>query len=294
MQAVSRTSVFFHAALALIAGGGAGFVGEVATPFGWWLSVPVFAVAFVTALRRPIRRVRALRRELTVGESERIEALAAKFPGIDRERFEQDVRIVLDEWGFEGIAGVEVTDAIKVDVAAGAALLLHGRPEWELPARQTVLLYPDRFDADYLPADSATFDGMAHQRGPIILSAPAIDESWASVDDGHNVVLHELAHLLDYEDEFADGVPSLIHPDSAVAWRDLVEKEIRRVKIGRSVLRRYAAKSPAEFFAVSVENFFERPDLLAERHPELFAALEALFGLDPRRIKSGDFAEPAD
>ncbi|MEX0747234.1 MAG: M90 family metallopeptidase, partial [Rhodothermales bacterium] len=259
MQAVSRTSLFYHTALALIAGGGVGFVGAAATPVGWWLGIPVFAVAFIASLRKPLRRMSALRRDLTTEEAVRIDEIAELFPGMDRNRFEQDVRIVVDEWGFEGIDGVVVTDRIRVGVAAGAALLLHGRPEWELPVRQTVLLYPDRFDADYLAADSATFDGMAHQRGPIILSAPAIEESWANVDDGHNVVLHELAHLLDYENEFADGVPSLIHPNSAVAWRDLVEKEMRRIRLGRSVLRRYGAKNPAEFFAVSVENFFERP-----------------------------------
>jgi len=33
---------------------------------------------------------------------------------------------------------------------------------------------------------------------------------------------------------------------------------------------------------VAVENFFERPELLAHRHPELFAALQAFFNLDPR------------
>jgi hypothetical protein len=267
-------------------------VGAVATPVGWWLGVPALAIALIAALRRPLRRLRALRRDLTPGEAARIDELAALFPGAHRERFEKDVRIVLDEWGFEGIDGVEVTDRIKVGVAAGAALLLHGRPEWELPARQSVLLYPDRFDEDYLATDSAAFDGMAHQQGPIILSALAIEESWANVEDGQNVVLHELAHLLDYENEFADGVPSLIHSGSAVAWHDLVEKEMRRVKLGRSVLRRYAAKNKAEFFAVAVENFFERSNLLAESHPELFSALQALFSLDPRRIRYGHSPGP--
>src|SRR5690606_27396278 len=117
------------------------------------------------------------------------------------------------------------------------------------PARQTVLFYPDRFDLDYLTSEHAEFDGMAHHQGPIILSARAVEESWADPSDGNNVVLHELAHLLDYENELADGVPSLIHPGSTVAWKELVRKETRRIRLGRSMLRRYAATNHAEFFA---------------------------------------------
>ena len=171
---------------------------------------------------------------------------------------------------------------MKLGVASGAALLLHGRPDWELPQRQSVLFYPEHFDDDYRLGGEGGFDGMAHEQGPVILSVKALNESWAYSDDGENVVLHELAHLLDYETQFADGVPSLIDPRSTVAWQELVEKEIQRIVEGRSILDSYGATDPTAFFAVAVETFFEQPDLMARRHPKLFAALEALFNLDPR------------
>ena len=285
MQAVSRTSLYFSTTVALVLGAGLAVVGEMATPLGWPLGVFAFAAVLVTMLRKPFRRSRALRNALSEEAQRRVNEILSGFPAVDRERFETDVKIILSEWGFEGVDGVEVTDRMKIGVAAGAALLLHGRPEWELPSRQTVLFYPDRFDQDYLATEDAAFDGMAHQRGPVILSARAIEESWADPHDGSNVVLHELAHLLDYENEFADGVPSLIAPGSTVAWRELVEREMKRVKLGRSLLRRYAAKNPAEFFAVAVENFFERPGELKGRHLELHEALVALFNLDPASLR---------
>jgi len=37
----------------------------------------------------------------------------------------------------------------------------------------------------------------------------------------------------------------------------------------------------AEFFAVISEYFFERPDLLAEKHPELYGMLVRMFRQDP-------------
>ncbi|MEX0599895.1 MAG: zinc-dependent peptidase [Rhodothermales bacterium] len=281
MQVTSRTTQLYHATRAVLIGGGVGVVSEIATSVGWYPGLAVFVIVLALGLRRSIRRARAVRRPLTGSVRSWLVDRFPSYDWVDADRFERDLKIVLDEWIFEGVGGVEVTDEAKAGVAAGAALLLNGRPNWELPYRQTVLFYPDRFDNDYLSGDSGEFDGMAHQQGPVILSSVAVDESWAYPEDGSNVVLHELAHLLDYENAFADGVPSLVDPGSEVAWRELVKKEIRRVRIGRSMLRRYAATNPAELFAVSVENFFERPEAMATGHPELFGALKSLFNLDP-------------
>lgn len=281
MQVASRTNVIYTTALALLIGGGLGVVTEASTPFGWYAGIVAFVLVLGLGIRRSVTRARAIRRPLPEDVERWLAEVFPFYEWVDRKRFRRDIKIVLDEWIFEGIDGVAVTDEARAGVAAGAALLLHGRPHWELPPRQTVLLYPERFDLDYVVGDAGAFDGMAHQQGPVILSAVAINESWADPTDGSNVVLHELAHLLDYENAFADGVPSLVDPGSEVAWRALVKKEIRRVRIGRSMLRRYAASNPAELFAVAVENFFERPEIMAEKHPELFAAMKSLFNLDP-------------
>jgi hypothetical protein len=255
----------------------------------------VLPVFLFFALRRSIRRWRATRRPLPAAAVEWLERTVQLYARLDREarhRFDTDVRIVLDEWIFEGVGPVEVTDGMRLGVAAAAALLLHGRPEWELPYRQTVLFYPDSFDDEYLVESEGEFDGMAHQQGPVILSAKALDESWRDGEDGGNVVLHELAHLLDYKTEFADGVPSLVDPRSTVAWQTLVRKEMRRIRRRRSILDRYGATDPAEFFAVAVESFFGKPDRLEARHPELYAALEALFQMDPRTGSAPESARP--
>jgi len=110
----------------------------------------------------------------------------------------------------------------------------------------------------------------------------ALEESWADRDDGRNVVLHELAHLLDYATAFADGVPSLVDARSTRAWEALVKREMDRIRRGNSILDDYGATEPAEFFAVAVESFFERPGRMQRLHPELFAAMAALFNMDPR------------
>jgi len=287
MQVLSRSSLIYSLVLGGMLGVGVGAISAAGTNAGWLPGLIVAAVFLIFYFRKPARRWRATRHTLPEGARDWIARSVPLYRRLDedaRSRFDTDMKIILDEWIFEGVDGVQVTSEMKVGVAAGAALLLHGRPDWELPHRQTVLFYPDYFDGDYLIGEDGEgeFDGMAHQQGPIILSARALEESWERSNDGWNVVLHELAHLLDYKTEFADGVPSLIDPRSAVAWQDMVDREMERIRERQSILRPYGATDPAEFFAVAAENFFERPDLMEKHHSELFAALEALFNLDPR------------
>jgi hypothetical protein len=44
----------------------------------------------------------------------------------------------------------------------------------------------------------------------------------------------------------------------------------------------YGAASPAEFFAVATETFFEKPHALYSERPDLFEELKTYYRLDPR------------
>jgi Mlc titration factor MtfA (ptsG expression regulator) len=238
-------------AVAQPAGAGAGLAAGLAV---------ALVVAFAS-VRRPLRRLRAASRELTQGQRRwlrRHVPFYARANDDAQQHFERDVRIALAELRFEGAGGVEVTDELRLSVAAGVALLLHGRPEWELPRGRTILFYEGPFDSAYDVDDRPEFDGMVHPQGPVILSAPAVRSGWARAD-GYNVVLHELAHLFDFQASGADGIPSLLDPASAAAWMQLVREEMRRAKAGRGMLSGYAGTAPAELFAVATEQFFERP-----------------------------------
>ena len=289
MRIVRPTTLVFYAILAVILGGVVTIIGAETTPGGGWLGlVPVFAVAW-WGLRSPLRRWRLARRAIPDSWKDWLAARVPLYQRLGseaRHRFERDVQFYINEHTFEAVDGVAVTDTLRLSVAAGAALLLHGRPDWELPRTRSILFYPDRFDEDYHDTDYASFDGMVHAQGPIILSAVAVEADWARPGSGHNVVLHELAHLFDFEQGGAEGTPSLMDPASAEAWRGLVRREMRRVRLGTSLLRGYAATNAAEFFAVAVENFFDRPAVLHRRHPHLFDALVAFFNLDPRSGES--------
>ncbi len=284
---IARPSTFvYYAVLALVLGVGAAAVGARVAPQGVWAGLAPVVFFGWKALRQPLRRWRVAQEALPDAQRAWLEKHVPFYAGLGgaaRRRFERDVQFFLAEHTFEGVDGVDVTDALRLGVAAGAALLLHGRPDWELTAGRSVLFYPDRFDDHYLGGDYAEYDGMAHPQGPVLLSARAVEESWADPTDGSNVVLHELAHLFDFRGAGdADGIPALVDPSSEASWQDLVRREMQRIRRRRSMLRRYAATAPSEFFAVAVEAFFERPQEMKRRHPELFEALTAFFNLDPR------------
>lgn len=285
MRIARQSSLITTGLLAMIIGGGVGVIGYEATPVGPVLGLVPALLILVVGLRRPFRRWRLAQEELSGKERRWIREHVPLYQQLDdagRDRFERDVRFVLNEYSFEGVQGVTVTDALRLSVAAGIAVLLHGRPSWELPGSRSVLFYPERFDETYHENIDASYDGMAHEQGPIIVTVSAVEESWGTSGNGNNVVLHELAHLFDFDNEGADGVPSLVDPTSAPDWQALVRKEMRRVKQGRSLLRPYAAEAPSEFFAVAVEYFFEQPGPMARHHGELFRALVSFFRLDPR------------
>lgn len=285
MQILSRSTLIWGILMAVVAGGTLAVIGDQATPYGPWPGVAVGVVVLLLTLRRPLRRWRVSRQSMPSGYTEWLTdhvPLYQKLDAAGRKRFEQDVQFVLDEYSLEGVQGVEVGPSLQLGVAAGVATLLYGRPSWELPGTTSFLFYPDRFDDDYYGGDYADYDGMAHEQGPTILTAGSVEHSWASPDDGDNVVLHELAHHFDFDNVNADGVPSLVAPESAEAWQELVHNEIRRVELGQSILRPYAAEAPSEFFAVATEVFFEQPHRMHDHHRNLFDAMCAFYQIDPR------------
>ena len=286
MQILRPVQAGFTIALAIIIGVGLGMIGAGAG-ISWWPGLLAFVLILWRGLRKPFRRWRVVERGLSDRHRQWLLDNVPHYGALGkegRECFERDVLFVLDEWLFEAVEGVEVTDELRLSVAAGVALLLHGRPEWEISPPRTILFYPEQFDDQYYADETGNYDGMAHAQGPVILSKPAVEFAWQTGARGNNVVLHELAHLFDFENTYADGVSSFLDPASIEAWQKLVRLETSRIRFGRSILRSYAAKDGAEFFAVAVENFFGRPHVLAHHHPELYEALVELLRQDPRTL----------
>ena len=196
-----------------------------------------------------------------------------------RARFEDDVRVFLAEKTITGV-GVEVAEEHRLLVAASAVTLSLGWPAYDWEQLNEVLLYPDDFDRDYeFGADDMS--GQAHPWGTVILSVPALCQSFRDPDDAYHVGFHEFAHLLDLEQTHFDGIPLGFGDDAARRWVEVREREIPQMLRGESVLDEYGAHDPVEFLAVSVEAFFEAALALRRNHGELYELLAKYFQQDP-------------
>jgi hypothetical protein len=247
----------------------------------------VLGLAAAAALRRAVGRRGERRRAALALEipqtwlrllEERYEHYERLPPAL-RARFDDDIKIFLVEKRITGV-GIEVTDELRLLVAASAVTLTLGWPEADWDVLTEVLVYPQDFDRDYT-FDSDELAGETHPWGTVILSAPALRESFEYPDDGYHVGLHEFAHLLDVHQTEFDGIPTGLGEAKSREWASLVEKEMERIRRGRSVLDEYGAENPVEFFAVAVEAFFEAPRAMRRRHPQLYSTLAEYFRQDP-------------
>jgi MtfA peptidase len=196
-----------------------------------------------------------------------------------RARFEDDLRLFLAEKRITGVETV-ATDEVRLLVAASAVTLSLGWPDYEWDQVTEVLLYPQDFDRDY-SFEEKELAGQAHPWGTVILSVPALLESFDDPDDAYHVGLHEFAHLLDVDQSHFDGIPVGLDAARSREWVGVMEKEMERLQKGRSVIDPYGADDPVEFLAVAVEAFFEAPLALRKRHRAVYTILSEYFRQDP-------------
>lgn len=219
--------------------------------------------------------------------------LCARLPEPLRAELRGHINVFLDEKNFIGCDGMEIDDEIRVTVAAHACMLLLNRPARYFPGFTSILVYPDTYVVrettydDLLEVEEEeTRHGESWHRGPVVLSWNEVLRGASGTNDGNNVVLHEFAHKLDEENDVGDGLPILEDDSQYAAWVEAFTKEYRELERGgvsrmHPVLDDYAFTSPAEFFAVATESFFEKPAKMKETLPELYEQLKRYYALDP-------------
>jgi len=193
-----------------------------------------------------------------------------------------------------GAGGLEVDAYMRTVIAAEACLLiLNLGLEFYEGWRETIV-YPDSFmvaregqdDAGVIHQGHAALDGEAWGRGPVILAWEDSRPGAYPHGPGSNVILHEFAHKLDMLNGAANGMPPLHADMDRGAWARIftranaeLHKQIARHQVTH--IDAYGAESPAEFFAVVSEEFFEQPAQLHTWHPELYQQLSLFYRQDP-------------
>jgi len=255
----------------------------------------------------------AMKRAMTASELAVLERNVVQYRGMPQARREELQRLVkrfLHEKTFVGCAGLEVTDEMRLTIAAQACLLLLNRATDVYPGLHAVLVYPGAFLVPRKEVDAGgvvtetrqDLLGESWGDGRVILSWDHVRRAGQEIQEAegaHNVVLHEFAHQLDSESGSTNGAPALGSRERYRRWSETLARDFAQLRRDtwwgyRDVLDPYGASSPAEFFAVATESFFEKPHALAARHPELYAEFERYFRVDPREwFPMPEWEEPA-
>ena len=264
----------------------------------WIVLVAVLLLLALLAYRQLAkrqRRRRLLATPLTPQQRavvERLVPLTRRLPANLRTALEGKMNLFLDQVTFHGINEVEVSEEMKLSIAAQACILIVNSPVWYDTIR-TVLVYPSAFltgrgnhDGEFITEHDHATLGESWAHGPVVLSWDDALRGGLDAEDGHNVVIHEFAHQLDSLSGHTNGIPRLRKGQDYAGWEkamlDAYHDHVERLDRGLATLiDPYGATNHEEFFAEAIVTFFEKPLALKREEPALYAQMAELLALDP-------------
>jgi Mlc titration factor MtfA (ptsG expression regulator) len=209
-----------------------------------------------------------------------------------KEKIHLLILLFIDQKEFVG-AKITINDEIKVIIAFYACLMRLGFELGEKDHVSTIIVYPEHFIVN----NGHTSGGIYHDEisvlegqsanGTVVISWQDIKHDIEQQKKG-NVIIHEFAHELDFEDGFADGTP-VLEGSNYRRWSEVFSKAFDTLKnqlnkgeiTERSaLLGSYALKNEAEFFAVCSERFFETPQAFKVYFPDIYQELKLFYRLD--------------
>jgi MtfA peptidase len=218
----------------------------------------------------------------------------ARLSSEERHRLRELASRFLHEKSIVGTQGLLVTDEMRVVIATQACLLILNLGMDYFDGWHEVIVYPDTFvvareerdDAGVVHRNRHALGGEAWGRGPVILSWRDAQPGAHPHGHGSNVILHEFAHKLDMLNGAANGMPPLHADMSRPAWTEALSSAYANLyqKLQRhhqTAIDPYAVETPAEFFAVLTETFFEQPQYLYQEYPKVYEMFKRFYLQDP-------------
>lgn len=244
----------------------------------------ILVVVFLIALYFIFRKKKVAISPIASADQQLLTSHVAYYAKLDATRkavFEQKISAFLSKVKIEGV-GLEPSNLDRLLVASSAVIPIFGFDDWQYKNLSNVVLYPDTFNQDFeFEGGSRNIMGMVgsgYMNGQMILSQSALHHGFSKSAGKENTGIHEFVHLLDKSDGATDGVPeNLLGHEYVMPWLKMIHQEIENIEDNKSDINPYAITNEAEFFAVVSEYFFERPELLKDKHPALYAQLSKIF-----------------
>lgn len=201
----------------------------------------------------------------------------------EKSRFKKRLMSFLSEVYIDSV-NIEITDLDKALIASSAVIPVFNFPEWHYSNLSGIILYPDNFNDDLEFEEGnkakiiAGMVGNGRLEKQMIISKKALHKGFENPQDKNNTAIHEFVHLIDKIDGKTDGVPERLMENSyVIPWLKLIHEEMEKINQNKSDIRNYGGTNQQEFFAVAAEYFFEQPEKMKDKHPELYKMLAECF-----------------
>jgi len=207
---------------------------------------------------------------------------------VEKTNFERRVIEFLKEVHIEGV-GTQITELDRVLIASSAIIPVFGFAGWKYKNLSNVILYPNTFNKEFQFEGNSNRNilgmvGGGFMNGQMLLSRAALYNGFSKSLGQENAAIHEFVHLLDKSDGETDGIPeNLMAHEYSIPWLKMMQEEMNKIERGKSDINPYALTNEAEFFAVTSEYFFSKPEKFQDKHPELYEQLSRIFGLQQNK-----------
>ena len=200
----------------------------------------------------------------------------------EKKVFVTDVKEFLEEIKITGV-DIPVEELDRILVASAAIIPIFYFKQWKYRNLYEVLLYSDAINMDFETTGNEERNilgmvGTGSFDGKMLLSRHALRLGFSNKTDKQNTAIHEFVHLVDKADGETDGIPNiLLDKQYVLPWINMIQEQMQHISRNKSDINPYAIMNKAEFLAVAAEYFFERPALLEDKHPQLYAMLKDMF-----------------
>lgn len=184
----------------------------------------------------------------------------------EREKEEFLVRLtdLKNRVNISGRDGITIDLQKEVLVCAAMTQITFGYSDFRLNNFRNVVLFPDIFHSNYADAD---VKGLTVANGCIFLSWQDFEAGYENSSNCLNLGLHEFAHA--FKIERSEIFETEDFETFTVIYQQLM-KRIATTGEEDPLFRRYGFSNTDEFWAVSVEVFFEQPVVFKNTYPNLY------------------------
>jgi hypothetical protein len=187
---------------------------------------------------------------------------------------------------------LNITDEIKYTISFYACLPTVSFKDFCYPSLKYIYVYPHT-----MILSQKKFTNSIASDETVLISGEAVGETviiaWDELkkeikSHKRNVAIHEFAHELDFEEGNINGIPPL-EKSQFKEWTKIMYSEYKKFKtkttlnrfLGKySLIDRYAATNPAEFFAVLSEYYFTQPQILKKHFPDIYNELKRFYKVE--------------